>query len=145
MNWWKDCAYAGASAYNAVHGRSVYARTCGTLRLVVTTNRHGNCECIVSNDLEADLTTLVLRKRSRSSIETVFRDAKHFAGLAACQVRLVQALVRHVAVVPATFPVLQVLRRHPEEPPGVVKERLQLDVLCADAQPPLLKARAALR
>jgi len=124
---------------------TVYAPKYGTLRLVVTKNRHGNYECIASNDLEADLTTLVLRKRSRWSIETVFRDSKQFTGLAACQARVDQALVRHVAFALLTFVVLQVLRLHPEETLGEVKERLQLDVLRAGEQPPApLKAKAAL-
>jgi hypothetical protein len=124
---------------------TVYAPKYGMLRLVVTKNRHGNYEYIVSNDLAADLTTLVLRKRSRWSIETVFRDTKQFAGLAACQARVDQALVRHVALVLVTFVVLQRLRRHPEETLGAVKERLQLQTLPAIAHPPApLKARAAL-
>lgn len=124
---------------------TVYAPRYGTLRLVVTRNRHGNYEYIVSNDLEADLTTLVLQKRSRWSVETVFRDTKQFAGLAACQARVDQALVRHVAFVLVTFVVLQVLRRHPEETLGAVKERLQLGVLRGDMAPPApLKGKAAL-
>jgi len=124
---------------------TVYAPKYGLLRLVVTRNRHGNYEYIVSNDLTVDLTTLVLRKRSRWSIETVFRDSKQFAGLAACQARVDQALVRHVAFVFVTFVVLQVLRRRPEETLGAVKERLQLQVLRGDMpQPAPLKARAAL-
>jgi len=124
---------------------TVYAPKYGLLRLVVTRNRHGNYEYIVSNDLGADLTTLVLRKRSRWSIETVFRDSKQFAGLAACQARVDQALVRHVAFVFVTFVVLQVLRRHPEETLGAAKERLQLQVLRGNMpQPAPLKARAAL-
>ena len=124
---------------------TVYAPKYGTLRLVVTRNRHGNYEYIVSNDLKADLTTLVLRKRSRWSIETVFRDSKQFTGLAACQARVDQALVRHVAFALLTFVVLQVLRLYPEETLGEAKERLQLDVLRAGEQPAApLKARAAL-
>ncbi len=124
---------------------TVYAPKYGTLRLVVTRDRHGNYECMVSNDLEAGLTTLVLRKRSRWSIETVFRDSKQFTGLAACQARVDQALVRHVAFALLTFVVLQVLRLHPEETLGEVKERLQLDALRAGEQPPApLKAKAAL-
>jgi hypothetical protein len=124
---------------------TVYAPKYGMLRLVVTRNRHGNYEYIVSNDLVTDLTTLVLRKRSRWSIETVFRDTKQFAGLAACQARVDQALVRHVAFVLVTFVVLQMLRRHPEETLGAAKERLQLQTLRATAHPPApLKARAAL-
>jgi hypothetical protein len=63
----------------------VYAPKYGHLRLVVTRNRHGNYEYLVSNDLVCDLTTMVVRKRSRWSVETIFRDSKQFAGLEACQ------------------------------------------------------------
>lgn len=126
-------------------GVTVYAPKYGTLRLVVTRNRHGNYEYIVSNDLTADLTTLVQRKHSRWSIETVFRDTKQFAGLIACQCRVDQALVRHTAFVLLAFVVLQILRCDPAETLGAVKERLQLCLLQADYQAPLpLKARAAL-
>ncbi len=62
----------------------VYAPKYGHLRLVVTRNRQGNYEYLVSNDLQADLTTMVQRKRSRWSIETIFCDSKRFAGLEAC-------------------------------------------------------------
>ena len=96
----------------------------GPLRLVVTRNRHGNREVLVTNDLDSDLTTIVLRKRSRWSIETLFRDAKQFSGLAACRCRVDQALVRHVAFVMIAFVVLQRLRRHPKETLGEVKDRL---------------------
>ena len=124
---------------------TVYSPKYGTLRLVVTRNRHGNYEYIASNDLTADLTTLVLRKRSRWSIETVFRDTKQFAAFGACQARVDQALVRHVAFALVTFTVLQVLRRHPEETLGAVRERLQLQVLRGNAAPPAtLRAKAAL-
>ena len=75
----------------------------GTLRLVVTRNRHGNIEVLATNDLDSDLTTIVRRKRSRWSIETLFRDTKQFSGLAACQCRVDQALVRHVAFVMIAF------------------------------------------
>lgn len=50
----------------------VYAPKYGDLRLVVTRNRHGNCEYVVTNSLEADLTTVIERKRSRWSVETLF-------------------------------------------------------------------------
>jgi hypothetical protein len=124
---------------------TVYAPKYGTLRLVVTRNRHGNYEYIVSNDLTADLTTLVRRKHSRWSIETVFRDTKQFAGLAACQCRVDQALVRHIAFVLLAFVVLQILRRDPTETLGAVKERWQLCLMQADYPAPLpLKARGVL-
>ena len=101
----------------------------GTLRLVVTRNRHGNLEVPGTNDLASDLTTIVLRRRSRWSFETLFRDAKQFAGLAACQCRVDQALVRHVAFVLIAFVVLQQLRLRPKETLGEVKDRLQHEVM----------------
>ena len=102
---------------------TVYAPKYGHLRLVVTKNRHGNYEYLVSNDLRLDLTTMVVRKRSRWSVETVFRDSKQFAELEACQCWVDKAMVRHVALVLLTFVVLQLLRHAPDEPVGTVKER----------------------
>ena len=109
-----------------LRGRSIvaYLPSYGTLRLVVTRNRHGNVEVLATNDLGSSLTTIVLRKRSRWSVETLFRDAKQFSGLAACQCRVNQALVRHVA-----FVVLQQLRLHPKETLGEVKDHLQLEAM----------------
>ena len=101
----------------------------GTVRLVVTRNRHGNLEVLATNDLDSDLATVVLRKRSRWSIETLFRDAKQFSGLAACQCRVDQALVRHVAFVLLAFIILQRLRLHPKETLGEVKDRLQRELI----------------
>jgi len=120
---------------------TVFAPKHGQLRLVVVRNRHGNWEYLVSNDLKADLTTLVRRKRSRWSVETIFRDSKQFAGLEACQSWVDQAMVRHVALVLLTFVVLQMLRRSPDETLGAVKERLQLAVFRnGQAPPPPLRA-----
>ena len=112
------------------------APTYGQLRLVVTKNRHGNFEYLVSNDLGADLTTMVVRKRSRWSVETVFRDSKQFAELQACQCWVDQAMVRHVALVLLTFVVLQLLRHSPDEPVGTVKERWQVAVIQDGQHPP---------
>jgi DDE superfamily endonuclease len=114
----------------------VYAPKFGVLQLVVTRNRHGNYEYIVSNDLSADLTTIVLRKRSRWSVETIFRDTKQFAGLEACQCWADQAMVRHVGLVLLTFVVLQMLRVHSQESVGAVKERWQLEVARDSELPP---------
>lgn len=114
----------------------VYAPKYGVLRLVVTRNRHGNYEYIVSNDLPADLTTLVQRKRSRWEVETLFRDSKQFAGLGACQCWVDQAMVRHVAFVLLTFVVLQMLRRHAQETVASVKERWQWEVARNGQLPP---------
>ncbi len=120
---------------------TVYAPKYGQLRLVVTRNRHGNHEYLVSNDRSLDLTPMVCRKRSRWSVETVFRDSKQFTGLEACQCWSNQALVRHVALVFLTFVVLQLLRATPHESVGAVKERWQLTVLRdGEAPPPPLRA-----
>jgi hypothetical protein len=115
---------------------TVYAPKYGHLRLVVTKNRHGNYEYLVSNDLRLDLTTMVVRKRSRWSVETVFRDSKQFAGLEACQCWGDQAMVRHVALVLLTFVVLQLLRHAHDEPVGTVKERWQVAVIQDGERPP---------
>lgn len=114
----------------------VYAPKYGQLRLVVTRNRHGNYEYLVSNDLRCDLTVMVLRKRSRWSVETVFRDTKQFASLQACQCWADVALVRHVSLVFLTFVVLQLLRNSADESVGAVKERWQLAVIQAGEAPP---------
>ena len=117
----------------------------GHLRLVVTRNRHGNGEVLATNDLDTDLTTLVLRKRSRWSIETLFRDAKQFSGLAACQCRADRAVVLHVAFVLLAFILLQRFRRSPKETLGTVKERLQMQVFTGGFPPPApLKGKAPL-
>jgi hypothetical protein len=114
----------------------VYAPKYRHLRLVVTRNRHGNYDYLVSNDLRCDLTTMVVRKRSRWSVETVFRDSKQFTGLEGCQWWADQALVRHVSLVFLTFVVLQLLRQSRDEPVGNVKERWQLAVIQAGEVPP---------
>ncbi len=119
----------------------VYAPKYGQIRLVVTRNRHGNYEYLVSNALKADLTTMVERKRSRWSVETVFRDSKQFTGLEACQCWVDQAMVRHVGLVLLTFVVLQLLRMTPGESVGAVKERWQLAVV-RDGQVAPLPLRA---
>jgi hypothetical protein len=115
---------------------TVYAPKYGHLRLVVTRNRHGNYEYPVSNALTSDLTSMVRGKRSRWSVETVFRDSKQFAGLEGCQSRVDQAMVRHVALVFVTFVVLQVLRQRVDESVGEVKERWQLVCLRNGQVPP---------
>jgi SRSO17 transposase len=117
----------------------------GTLRLVVTRNRHGNYEVLATNDMGSDLTTIVVRKRSRWSAETLFRDSKQFSGLGACQCRVDQAMVRHVAFVLIAFVVLQRLRLRPKETLGEVKDRLQRRVMTNGARPPApLKGKVAL-
>ena len=85
----------------------VYLPQYGTILLVVTRNGRGKWEYIVTNDLYADLTTVVERKRSRWDIEEMFKDAQQMGGLAACQSRVDQAMVRHVALVLVTYVVLE--------------------------------------
>jgi DDE superfamily endonuclease len=115
---------------------TVYAPKYGPLRLVVTRNRHGNLEPLVTNDLAADLTRVVERKHSRWSVETIFRDTKQYAGLGACQCWTDQAMVRHVALVLLGFFVLQRLRIHPSESAAAVKERWQLTITRHGEPPP---------
>jgi hypothetical protein len=114
----------------------VYAPTYGELQLVVTRNRHGNYEYIASNDLAGNLTTQVLRKRSRWSVETIFRDTKQFAGLGSCQCWVDQAMVRHVGLVLLGFVVLQMMRTNVGESVGAVKERWQMEVTRDGENPP---------
>ena len=114
----------------------VYAPSVGQVQLVVLRNEHGNCEYLVTNALATDLTQLVRRKWSRWRIETIFRDTKQLAGLAACQAWVDQALVRHVALVFLAFVVLQLLRRDPQETAGAVKARWQGEVLRDGQAPP---------
>lgn len=116
----------------------------GHLRLVVTKNRHGNCEILATNDRASDLTKIVLRKRSRWAVETLFRDAKQFAGLAACQCRSDQSWIVHVTCVLLAFILLQRFCRHPKETLGEVKERLQREVFTGGLQPqPPLRGKVA--
>jgi hypothetical protein len=114
----------------------VFAPSYGMLRLVVTRNRHGNLEPLVTNALDADLTRVVCHKFSRWSVEMVFRDTKQYAGLGACQCWTDQAMVRHVGLVLLTFVVLQRLRLDPSEPIATVKERWQLATTRHGEPPP---------
>lgn len=114
----------------------VYLPEYGVVRLVVTRDGHGRWEYLVTNELQADLTRLVVRKRSRWNIEQLFRGAKQLAGLAACQCYVDQAMVRHVALVMVSYVVLQLLRTDPSETVDGVKERWQLQVLTGGMTPP---------
>lgn len=121
-----------------------YLPKVATLRLVVTRNHHGDIEVLATNDFDGDLTTIVVHKRSCWSIETLFRDAKQFSGLAACQCRVDQALVRHVAVALIGSVILQRLRLHPKETLGEVKGRLQREAMTGGLPAPeLLKGKVA--
>jgi hypothetical protein len=115
---------------------TVYAPRYGVMRLVVTRNRHGNHDYLVTNDLTADLTMVVARKQSRWSVETIFRDTKQYAGLGACQCWTDAAMVRHVALVLVAFVVLQQLRLDPAESIAAVKERWQLAITRQGELPP---------
>jgi hypothetical protein len=115
---------------------TVHAPRYGVMRLVVTRNRHGNHDYLVTNDLAADLTRVVARKHSRWSVETIFRDTKQYAGLGACQCWTDAAMVRHVALVLVAFVVLQQLRCDPTESLAAVKERWQLAVTRQGDLPP---------
>ena len=84
---------------------------------------------LATNDLDRDLTTLVLRKRRHWPIETLCPDAKPFCGSAARPCCVNQTLVRHVALV------LQRLRLHPKEISGEVKARLQRELFTGGMSP----------
>jgi hypothetical protein len=87
------------------------------------------------------LTRVVARKRSRWSVETIFRDTKQYAGLEACQCWTDQAMVRHVALVLVAFVVLQYFRLDPDESIPAVKQRWQLAIIRqGEPPPPPLKA-----
>jgi hypothetical protein len=86
----------------AVRGR-VGSPTDGALTLVVTRNRHGAEEVLVTNSRTADGTTIVERQRSRGSGETVFRESQQSAGLAGCPCWSDGAWVRPVGRVLRTF------------------------------------------
>jgi hypothetical protein len=115
---------------------TVYAPRHGLVRLVVTRNRHGNYDYLATGELTADLATVLDRKRSRWQVETLFHDAKQYAGLGACQCVTDQAMVRHVALVLIAFVVLQYLRRYPTEPLAAVKERWQRAIIDQGERPP---------
>jgi hypothetical protein len=115
---------------------TAYAPKYGVVRLVVTRNRHGNDDYLATSELTADLTTVVARKQSRWSVETIFRDTKQYAGLGACQCWTDQAMVRHVALVLVGFVVLQQSRLDPTEPIATVKERWQLTITRQGEPPP---------
>ncbi len=125
-----------AVSFKTANGALIYLPGYGSVRLVVTKNGHGRYTYIVTNDFQADLTTIVQRKRSRWDIETLFRDGKQFASFAACQCRVPQAMVRHVAFVLLAYVVLSQLKLDPSETVGEVKERLQLHIVTHGALPP---------
>jgi SRSO17 transposase len=119
----------------------LYAPKYRALRLLVTRNRHSNFEYFATNEPADDLTTVVRRKMSRWSVQTVFQDTKQYAGLEACQCWVDQAMVRHAGLVFLTFVVLQMMRRSPRESVGGVKERWQMALVRDGELPPVpLKA-----
>lgn len=122
-----------------------YLPSYGTLRLVVTRNRHGNFQVYATNALDSDLSLIIRRKRCRWSVETLFRDAKQFCGFSACQCRVDGAQVKHIAFVLLAFLVLQMLRHDPKETLGVVMDRLQREVLIGHfPSPSVLKGKSSL-
>jgi len=144
LEWLSDCTLHFDTLVNAF-GDSVWASTTSEVqnqavalmnaigsRVVCVGDPSGKCVHALPDPTIAS----VLRKRSRWSVETLFRDAKQFAGLAACQCRVNQALVRHVAFVLIAFVVLQQLRLRPKETLGEVKDRLQRDVMTNGVEAP---------
>lgn len=114
----------------------IYMPTHGHVRLVVTRDGHGKLDFILTNAFHQDLATIVLWKRSRWDIETLFRNSKQLAGLASCQCRAPQAVVRHVALVFFTCLVLDLLKVDPSQTTDGSKQMLQLQVITQGLCPP---------
>jgi hypothetical protein len=120
----------------------LYMPSFGQVRLVVTRNAHGKLDFILTNALHQDLCTSVLWKQSRWDIETFFRNGKQLAGLAVCQCRVPQAMVRHVTLVFFTCFVLDLLNPDPSQTTDGTKQQLQLQVIAQGRRPPVpLQAR----
>lgn len=130
LKWRKYLEVRAATAW-------VYLPSLGHVRLVVTRDAHGHLYTL-SNARAQDFCTLVLWKRSRWSIETLFRNSKQLAGLAMCQCRVPQAMVRHVTLV---F-VWDLLRTDPSQTTDDIRQQLQLEVITQGYAPPTpLRAR----
>ena len=69
-------------------------------------------------------------------IKAVFKEAKKLVGFAACQCRVPQAMVRHVASVLLSHVVLNELKVDPSETVDSVKERWPLYILTGGTTPP---------
>jgi hypothetical protein len=121
----------------------IYRPSLGHVRLVVTKDRHGKLDLILTNALQQDLCTIALWKRSRWDIETLFRNAKQLTGLTACQCRVPQAMVRHVTLVFFTCFVLDLLNTDLSQTTDGIKQQLQLQVITQGLRPPApLQARS---
>ncbi|HNT75093.1 MAG TPA: transposase, partial [Anaerolineae bacterium] len=80
--------------------------------------------------------------RVRWQVETLFRNSKQLAGLAMCQCRVPQAMVRHVTLVFVTCFVLDLLRTDPSQTTDGIRHQLQLEVVTQGFAPPTpLRAR----
>ena len=115
---------------------NIFLPSYGSLRLVVTKNARGKSEFILTNAWHLDVVAIITWKRSRWDIETLFRNSKQLAGLAACECRVPQAVVRHVALVLLTCALLDLLGIDWADTPDGVKEKLQLLVVTQGQQPP---------
>ncbi len=106
---------------------------------------------LLTNNLDAPTYQVILRYRSRWTIEVMFRDLKQHVGLGACQHRSLEAVTTHVALVMVAYVCLQLLRQQhapsthelPDHPMtiGDVKKQLQASVLlprCEGAQSSLV-------
>ncbi len=94
---------------------------------------------LLTNNLDTPTYQVILRYRSRWTIEVSFRDMKQHTGMGACQHRNLDAVTRHVALVMFAYVCLQLLRQtqstSTSEPQdsfmtiGGVKKHLQSSVL----------------
>lgn len=109
----------------SIKGFRIHLRGYGKVKLVVVKNG-ATVQYLVTNALHSSPQEVLRRKKSRWNAEESFRDAKQLAGLEACQARVPQALLRHVALVLLSLVVLQLLKQDPSETTGRVKERFYL-------------------
>ncbi len=86
---------------------------------------------------------IIVRYRSRWTIEVMFRDLKQHLGLGACQHRHLEAVTRHIAIVMFAYVCLQLVRQDMSSSAtyqavtmtlGDVKKHLHAQVLMSHAE-----------
>jgi hypothetical protein len=97
---------------------------------------------LLTNNVMCPTYSIIVRYRSRWTIEVMFRDLKQHLGLGACQHRSLEAVTRHIAVVMFAYVCLQLVRQDMSSSAthqavsltlGEVKKHLQAQVLMSSA------------
>jgi len=93
---------------------------------------------LLTNNVMCPTYSIIVRYRSRWTIEVMFRDLKQHLGLGSCQHRTLEAVTRHIAVVMFAYVCLQLVRQDMSSSAthqaisltlGDVKKHLQAQVL----------------